>query len=164
MKLYEIANEYRETLDALVNEETGEIDDTALASLNGLTTSLEEKGIAVASYIRNIEADRQALADERKRMEARQKTLESRIEWMKNYLQTNMETCGIKEISCPYFSIKLKKCPPSVHLSDEDSLPDTYRKRKETVSIDRVKIKQDIQAGVMIPGAELVQGNTIQIK
>ena len=83
---------------------------------------------------------------------------------MKGYLQQNMEACGIKEISCPYFAVKLKKCPPSVHLTDEENIPDAYRKRKETVTIDRVKIKQDIQAGVMIPGAELRQGNTIQIK
>lgn len=164
MKLYEIANEYRTALDSLVNEETGELDEQAIACLNGITTSLEEKGVAVASYIRNIEADRKALEDERKRLAARQEALEARIDWMKGYLQQNMEACGIKEISCPYFSVKLKKCPPSVHLTDEESVPDVYRKRKETVTIDRVKIKQDIQAGVIVTGAELRQGNTIQIK
>jgi hypothetical protein len=164
MKLYEIADNYRQTLDALVNEETGELDEQALVALNGITATLEEKGVAVASYIRNIEADRKALDDERKRLAKRQEQLEARIEWMKGYLQQNMEACGIKEISCPYFSVKLKKCPPSVHLTDEDSVPETYRKRKETVTIDRVKIKQDIQAGFAIAGAELRQGNTIQIK
>ena len=45
MKLYEIAQEYRQALDSLVNEETGELDEQAIACLNGITVSLEEKGL-----------------------------------------------------------------------------------------------------------------------
>ena len=58
-RLYDIANEYQTTLDALADEETGEINEQALESLNALSTDLKEKGIAIASFIRNIDADRE---------------------------------------------------------------------------------------------------------
>src|SRR5688572_3545013 len=98
MKLYEIANNYREALDSLVNEETGELDENALVILNGITDKLDNKGVAIASFIRNITSDCQAIQNEQARLKKRQQTLVSQREWLKDYLLTNMQACGVKEI------------------------------------------------------------------
>ncbi len=164
MKLYELAADYETAFGALVDPETGEMAENALMILDSLQTDIKDKGLAVATYIKNIDADAEALEAEEKRMAARRKAIVSRKEWLKSYLRTNMEACGISEISSPYFSVKLKKCPPSVHVFEEDMVPSDYFKEKTTVSLDKIKMKQDIQAGIVIPGAELVQGNTVTIK
>ncbi|HLX52374.1 MAG TPA: siphovirus Gp157 family protein, partial [Aquella sp.] len=74
------------------------------------------------------------------------------------------ERCGIQEISSPNFVVKLKKCPVSVDVFNEQELPNEYKKSKEVISIDKMKIKEEIQAGVVIPGAQLKQNTRLEIR
>jgi hypothetical protein len=164
MNLYKIANQYQEILSNTFDQETGEINENAVALLEMAEHKVEEKGIAVASYIKNLDAERKAIEDAKKSMADREKALERRVEWLTNYLQSNMERCGISEIKSPYFAIKLKKCPLSVNVEDENIIPSSYKKVKETISIDKLKIKEEILAGVVIPGVSLKQNNRLEIK
>lgn len=164
MNLYKIANQYQEILSNTFDQETGEINENAVALLEMAEHKVEEKGIAVASYIKNLDAERKAIEDAKKAMADREKALERRVEWLTNYLQSNMERCGINEIKSPYFGIKLKKCPLSVDIQDENIIPNDYKKTKEVVSIDKLKIKEEILAGVVIPGVALKQNNRLEIR
>jgi predicted transcriptional regulator len=164
MKLYEIANQYQEVLSEICNEETGEINETALVRLEEVKDSIKEKGIAVASFIENIEAEEKAIDAAIDKMERRKKQLANQSTFLVNYLQSNMERCAINEISCPYFVVKLRKCPLSVDITDELSIPDEYKKRKEVVSIDKLKIKEEITNGVVVPGASLKQNLRLEIR
>lgn len=164
MKLYEIANEYQHILEQSVNEETGEVNENALIKLDEIEVQLHEKGIAVASYIKNIEAERKAIEEAKKSMAAREAKLDKEIDFLTNYLQSNMEKCGITEIKSPYFVVKLKKCPYSTDILNETLIPDEYRKVKAVVTIDKVRIKEEMLAGVVIPGAALRQNNRVEIR
>lgn len=164
MNLYQIANEYQAILDNTFDHETGEILPQVMDKMDEVTKKIEDKGIAVASYIKNLDAERKAIEDAKKSMADREKSLERRVEWLTNYLQSNMERCGINEIKSPYFGIKLKKCPLSVDIQDENIIPNDYKKIKEIVSIDKLKIKEEILAGVIIPGASLKQNNRLEIR
>lgn len=164
MNLYNIANEYQSILQETINEETGEINETSLVKLDEIATRIEDKAIALASFIKNMDAERKAIEDAKKAMAERERSIERRVEWFTNYLQSNMERCGINEIKSPHFAIKLKKCPISVDIQDENIVPDDYKKTKEIVSIDKLKIKDEILAGVVIPGASLKQNNRLEIK
>lgn len=75
-----------------------------------------------------------------------------------------MERCGFTEIKSPYFVIKLRKNPVSTDIIDESVIPDEYKKTREVVSIDRARIRDELRAGVIVPGAELRQNNRIEIK
>ena len=75
-----------------------------------------------------------------------------------------MERCAISEIKSPYFVIKLKKCPISTEILDENSIPNDYKKVKEVVTIDKLKLKDEMLAGVVIPGAQLRQNNRLEIR
>ena len=66
MNLYKIANEYQEILSNTFDDETGEVNENAMALLEIAKDSLEEKGIAVASYIKNIDAERKAIEEAKK--------------------------------------------------------------------------------------------------
>lgn len=164
MNLYEIANQYQEILSKTFDDETGEVNENAIALLEIAKDSMNEKGIAIASFIKNIEAERNAIEEAKKAMAERESRLDKRVDYLTNYLQSNMERCGITEIKSPYFGIKLKKCPLSVDVQDENIIPNDYKKVKEIVSIDKLKIKEEILAGVVIPGASLKQNNRLEIR
>lgn len=164
MNLFDISQEYQSILANTFDPETGEVNETSLVKLDEISAKVEEKSIAVASYIKNLDAERKAIDEAKRNMADREKSLERRVEWLTNYLQTNMERCGINEIRSPYFGIRLKKCPISVDIQDENIIPNDYKKTKEVVSIDKLKIKEEILAGVVIPGATLKQNNRLEIK
>lgn len=166
MNLYKIANEYQDILAKTFDEETGEINENAVALLESAQHDLKSKGVAVASYIKNLEAERNAITEAKKQMAEREARLEKRAQYMTDYLRSNMERCGMTEISCPYFVVKLKKNPVSVMVDNEALLPPEYIRTKEVVtqSVDKVKIKEELLAGVIIPGAMLKQNLRLEIR
>lgn len=164
MNLYSIANQYQEILDKTFDDETGEVNENAIALLEIVKDNIKDKGIAIASFIKNIDAEREAIEKAKKAMAEREARLDRRVSYLTSYLQSNMERCGIHEISCPYFVVKLKKCPISVDISNENEIPDDYKKVKSVVSVDKMKIKEEILAGVIIPGATLKQNMRLEIR
>lgn len=166
MKLYEIANEYKQIFDEIeLESETGELNEEAVLKLSDLQTKMDDKVVAVACFIKNIDAERNAIAEAKKAMAIREARLNRKIEFLEDYLRFNMERCKITEISSsPYFTIKLKKNPYSVDIEDESIIPKDYWKEKVTVSLDKMKIKEEMQQGVIIPGVRLVQNSRVEIK
>lgn len=157
MRLYEIANEYESILDSLYDPVTGEIQEQALTRLDEVGAAIDQKAIAVASFIQNMEAERRAIDDAKQMMAARERNIENKMSKLKDYLKYNMEKTGKTEISCPYFLIKLKKNPPSTDIFDEDLVPAQYKKVKEMVSVDKNKVKAAILEGKDVPGARVKQ-------
>lgn len=164
MNLFKIANEYRFLAHTLIDDETGAINEEALTCLAIAESNVKEKAIAVASFIKNIDAERNAIDEAKKAMHEREVRLNKQINYLTDYLKDNMEACEITEITCPYFDIKIKKNPISVDVQDEALIPMEYKKVKEVVSIDKVKIKEEILAGVVVPGAALKQNTRLDIK
>jgi Gp157 protein len=164
MQLYKLTEQYEQAFTDMVDADTGEVNDKALAMLDALQGDVKDKGLAVAAYIRNHDADVDALKAEEQRLAARRKQLESRMDWLRGYLLDNMVRCGISEIKSPYFTIKTKKCPPSVKVLNDADLPQKYIRVKEQISVDKVQIKQDICSGIEVPGATIEQNTTIVIK
>lgn len=162
MRLYEISDQYQFLLKDLYNEETGEVDESVLSRLNELSDTAENKCINVVRIFKEIEMQRVAIAEEKKRMAAREAALKNQVDRLKNYLLVNMERCQIKKIECPQFVISLQKNPVKLDITDEKLIPKDYLVTK--VSIDEAKVKDELKNGVIIPGARLVQGNSVRIR
>lgn len=163
MNIYQIASDYEKILQDLYDDE-GNVNQTALVALEKNEQDMETKMIAISSFVKNIEAQKNAIADAKKDILEREKKLNKKIDELKGYLLTNMERRGIKEINTPYFDIKLKKNPASVDIIDENSIPDEYRRIKTEVVLDKVKMKDEMLLGVIIPGASLKQGLRVEIR
>lgn len=162
--LYEITYQYQQIFDSL-EDENGEISDSNIDQLKQLSTAIEDKAIAIASFIKNMDAEKKAIEEAKKSMATREMALNRKIDYFEHYLKSNMEACGIQEIkSSPYFTIKLKKCPISVDIVDEHLLPQIYLREKVSVCADKVKIKDDILAGSNVPGALLKQNVRLEIR
>ena len=164
MNLYEIANEYELALSGSFDDETGEVSEGALMELERLTGDIKEKGIAIASYIGNLEAEANAIDSAINSMKKRQIALEKKQAALREYLKSNMERCEITEISSPYFTMKLKKCPISVDIINQLSIPIQYRSAKITEIIDKIAIKTDLAKGIEVAGAMLKQNTRLEIK
>lgn len=165
MKLYEISNEYQAVLST-VNED-GEITEESIKFLDELKENFETKAIAVASYIKNLEAENEAISQAIEGMKKRKESLSKKVESLTDYLQYNLQTLSINEInSSPYFKIKLKQCPVSVDVIDESLIPVEYMREKVTVvkSVDKIKIKEVISEGKEVPGATLNRKIKLEIK
>ena len=162
MNLYSIAQEYSELLSNLYDPETGEVDETSLIRLNEMKETLENKCIAVASYIENMEAERKAIEEAKKKMAERESRYKKQVANMKSYLLENMKKSQVKKISCPYFDIALHKNPPSVEVYDENAIPPSYNRIKVEKNISA--ILDDLKNGVIIPGARLIQKDSVRIK
>ena len=162
--LYELVAQHQD-LARLAEDQ--DLDPQALAdTLEGLTGAIEVKAQSVAMVIRNIEADAEAIEEAAKQMQARAKRLQQRAEAIKTYLLVNMTATGITKISCPYFTISLRKNPPRVDIIDAAAIPDRFRVWPDPPppALDRKAILEALKAGESVPGAGLAQSERVEIR
>lgn len=162
LRLYEIADQYRNLIDNLCDDETGEVSETSLARLDEIKDTMENKAINLVRVWKEMEAHQAAIEKERKAMEARESHLKKQVKNLKEYLKTNMEKCGITKIECPQFKISLQKNPPAVKINDPELIPEEYKKIE--VKNDVSMIKDALKMGIDVPGATLENGYGIRIK
>jgi hypothetical protein len=135
-------------------------------TLEALSGELEDKAINVAKFIRNMEVTAKAIKTAELNMAKRRKALETRAQWLEDYLKSSMEATGITKIECPHFKLSIAKNPPSLDLFDSHAIPNAY-KHTETVTtehIDRAAIKAALANGQRIQGARLTTGTRLVIK
>lgn len=170
--LYEISEQVRDLLNRIadtVDQETGEITDPAAYSLavdqlGALELDFSRKVEAVACFIQEQKALASAMKETKKRIEARQKSVERRIEWLAGYLQTQMEKTGTKSVESPQVRVSLAKAPQKVEIYDKDQIPENWRVHPDWVP-DKAGIKASIKAGIEVPGARLSEsGVSVRIK
>ena len=155
MKLYEITQAYENLASLEDKEEVGKY-------LDLIEDEFNQKAENTVKVIKNIGADIKALRDEEKRLAQKRKSLQSNQDWLKFYLQNNMERLGDKKIKAGIFNINIQKNPPSVNIKNEELIADDYfvTERK----IDKKKLKEDLKDGKEIEGAELTQGESLRIR
>jgi hypothetical protein len=164
--LYLLSSHYIQALDFLTDPELNLPIEAVNDTLESLTGELEDKAINVAKFIRNMETTANAIKKAEVDMAKRRKSLETRMQWLEEYLKSSMEATGITKIECPYFKLSIAKNPPALDLFDANAVPDEY-KHIETVTteqIDRAAIKAALSSGKTIAGARLVKGTHLVIK
>ena len=166
--LWQIKTEYQSLLSCLYDTETGEINEEVEKKLNELSDSGENKCIAIQKWILNLESEKKQIEIMEEQLALRKSAYEKEIEKRYNYLESNMKGLGIKEISCPYFKIRLKTNPPSTDILDEKLIPEKFIVTKEITKTerkpDRMAIKEEVlKTGVQVPGAFVHQKTKLEI-
>lgn len=164
LALYEISNQYLADLNKLNDLDLDE--QTFLDTLEGLSGELEQKAINVAMYIKNLEVSADAIKQAEKSMADRRKAIENKNDKIRKYLLENMLKTGITKIECPHFVLSVRKNPAAVEVLMQDAIPDEYFDIPEPPppTLNKKRLAEDLKAGVVIEGARLTQGNTLQIK
>lgn len=160
--LYELSEGYRNLL-SLVDEDSPDTD--ILHALTTIEGAIEVKAVSIANVIKVIEAEADIIKAEEKRLALRRKSRENAVNGMKQYLQGVMEQLGMDKIKTPTRSVSLQNNPPSLYISNPEIIPQKYLTlypaRYEVRNTD---VKEDLKAGMEIPGAELQIGRSLRIK
>lgn len=166
--LFALSNEYADLYNALLAsvDEDGVVDDNAFMAVEQAKGELRTKLSNTANVYQAICADIARFDERIEQLTAMRDRLVKSRDRVIGYIDNACRTAGIVEIQGDFVNIKYKNNPPHVEIADESDIPDEYRKTvvKTTMSIDKAKIKVDIQSGKEVAGAYLKQDMRIEIK
>lgn len=167
--LYEISNIIDQLLESdyqakeeLENSDTGETD-TMENILDKLEMDFKEKVDNIACYIKNLNADIEALKQEEKNLEERRKVKENKVESLKNYLSMNLLMAGYQKFETSRCALSFRKSK-QIEISDNASIPEEYTTTKVSITPDKKALKEALESGEIIDGVSLVEKSNIQIK
>ncbi|MDO9139636.1 MAG: siphovirus Gp157 family protein, partial [Methylobacter sp.] len=103
MKLYSITHEYRQALAVLNNADLTDLAPDEKQQLLNDTLSpfydqFETKALAIGAFISNLSLEADALKTMETRIQLRRKANERKVEWLTDYLHTNMEAMRLLDI------------------------------------------------------------------
>ena len=157
MTLYEIDKALAD-FEFEVDEETGEI--LNAADLDELKMARDDKIEGISLWIKNLEAEKEAVKNEKNNFADREKKLGKKIDSLKGYLTYALDG---QKFSTPRVAVSFRKSE-SVHITDEYLIPDEYKIFTVVKKPDKGVIKDALKKGKEIMGVELVEKRNVQIK
>lgn len=139
-------------------------DETFLDTLDGETDAMDIADRLIASMQDDTALSAAAKA-EAAAIDARAKRIGERAEAKKRALFLVLDATGEKKLERPRATISRRSGSMSVSITDEKSIPSQLC--KTTVTPDKTAIKKQLEAGEIVPGAELVRGAdgiTVRVK
>lgn len=124
---------------------------------------LETKAENYAKIIKQIEGDIDTVKKEKDRLASKQRSMENNIRWLKMNLQAAMELQDKRKFKTDLFSFNIQKNPKSVQITCDPCLLDE-RFQSIKVDADKKAIKEALEAGETIEGAELIQTEGLRIR
>jgi phage host-nuclease inhibitor protein Gam len=132
-------------------------------ALDNLNMKFVDKVTNIVKFIKNLEAQRDAVASEAKRLSDRKKAIDNRIDWLKNYVKTAMQATQSEKIKYALFTIYIGQSQPSVEVLNIDEVEEQFIKIKKEV--DKTKILEQVKSTGVIPtGVNIVQGTHLVIR
>ena len=154
MNLFQIDEEI---MNCCIDTETGEVVNAEY--LEQLQMDRDIKIENIACWIKNLQADAEALKAQKQAFADRQKAAENKAESLKKYLS---EYLGGQKFSTDKVAISFRKTS-AVNVIDMTKIPEEFLKYKDPEP-DKTAIKKAINDGKKIAGAEIVEGQSISIK
>lgn len=162
MNLYQLSGRYQQLLDQ------DEYTDEEMQELECLHGDLETQCINRGKYIRNLEAEKNAVFDAIREMTVRLGQLGSKEEKQREKLAQIMLDNNMPQItSSPLFPLIAKQNPVSVDDYDRNIIPENFwteSQPKPVKRVDKTAIREAIESGVEVPGARLVRSLKLDFK
>ena len=162
--LYELSSDLVKVIDGgmIVDMDTGEVlfDEE---NLDALKATVAEKFLACEMFAQGQRAKAKSLKDLAKAMTESAKAMERKAVRIESYMLDRAKEAG-GEISTDSITVKVRKCPPSVEITDEGAVPERFWREKVTRAIDKTSIKEELKSGEYVPGAALVVNEKVSIK
>ena len=163
MKLYEINYAIDGLLNDAVDPETGEILFDP-EELDRLQLEREVKLESLALAVKNLTAEAKAIREEETALAERRRSVEKKAERARQYLEFILqgEKFQTAKVAVSYRKSKKLELAPEFLETAKTSYP--YLLRFREPEPDKSAITAAIKAGDAIPGAELVESVSMQIK
>lgn len=162
MSLYWVTKAFEEWQDKVLEAE-GEVSPELLEEFYTLSEDADAQLLNGGKVALNIGRNIKALADIIARYKAKKDALEARQKNIEDALTRVMSATGRKSYKTPEISLTFRPSQ-SVAILDEQALPEEYIRIKIERAPDKTKIKETIKAGGVVPGAELLSNDNLQIK
>ena len=154
--LYELTEAYLD-IEKLLDEEYAEQLNIA-ESLSGIKDEIENKVENIAKLVLSLKADAEVVKTEEERLNKRRKAIENKVEWLKDYLLTEMLAVNVLKVKREVLSVTVQNNPPSVEIHTLDLIPSDYRKViPETWQPDKKAIIEHFNTtGEIVDGTEVI--------
>ena len=170
LTLYEINQQLMDAVEYSVDPETGELlgGKELEDKINEIKLTLDDKISNIACFIKSLEAEANAVKEEKMKLAKRQKTLENKATWLRQYLDGYL-AMNIDEEKLPKFKYKDARCQigyrksQKVDVFDESQLDDKYLV-PQPPKVSLTDIKEDIKKGIPVDGADLIVRYNLNIK
>lgn len=162
LSLFEIESQYRLLADTLI-EAGGELTDGMETALQINKTDLETKARSYGYVVLDLESEVEQIDAQIKRLSAMKSARNKTIDRLKETVSNAMQLFEISEVKTATLKINFRKSE-SVEIDNLDLLDATYKVEKVSVTANKVKIKEDIKAGISVTGAILQVNQNLQIK
>ena len=165
-RLYDISVEYEQTLAEISEcaaENDGVVPDELMTKLQTLDENFDVKAENYVRAIKNYEADHKLYKAEADRLKAKAEGAKSSCDFLKGQLLAAMTAVGKDRTSTAIASVSIRT-DKAVAVTDEALIPAEYIKTKTETSVDKTAIKDRLKAGEVIPGAELKENKSVQIR
>lgn len=143
--------------ELIVNED-GEV--LNIDELDELNLAREQKIEGISLWVKNLEAEKEAVKHEKDNFADREKRLGKKIDSLKGYLTYALQG---EKFSTPKVAVSFRRSE-SVHITDEYLIPDEYKLFTVVKKPDKKVLKDALKKGKDIMGCELVEKQNISIK
>lgn len=169
MTLYEIAQDF---LALMQDIENGNIPEEAVKdTLECVELAFEDKADNIACYIKNLNAEAAAIKAEEEKLAERRKSKEKEAERLQSYLADMLQRTGFDKVETARNKITFRKNPPKVVFADEKAFIDwavsndkSYYLNYGKPTINKTNVKDAINGGEAIPGAQIISEQRLQIQ
>lgn len=173
MTLYDIDTRLVTLLDEHFDIEDGvicETEEELAKKIDEVSLDLDTKIENIGCYIKNLEADVEALKKEEDNLYGRRKSAERKIESLKNYLNGYLTACYPNEDDKAKWRFKSPKVvlgfrkSTKVEVTDIQKLDKKYLKITTNIDPDKKAIGQALKNGEEVIGAVLKQNVNLSVK
>lgn len=159
--LFHIQQQYLDLMRQIEDAE-GEITPEIDQALTLTQNQLQEAAINIASVIKTFDYNRDIVTVEIDRLTNLKNKITKSKELLKSRLSQSMQQFGIERIDSPTLTISFRRSK-AVEIIDELEIPAAYFNQPPPKP-DKTAIKEAIQRGEEVSGAELVERLNLQIK
>nr|WP_105980150.1 siphovirus Gp157 family protein [Staphylococcus simulans] len=160
MNLFNLNEQY----EALRNQIDEGIEPEVLKdTMESIEASIDVKVDNTIGLIRSVEGDIETVDKEIKRLQTVKKQKQTFIHTLKTLLQDMLEYRDLKNYRTSTNYIYKRRNAPSVHITNEKLIDKSYF-IEQAPKLDKKALKEDIQNGADVPGAELHESESLVIK
>ena len=158
-KLYELSESLNQVA-CMMEEGVEGLEDT----LEAIDLSFQQKAEGIIKLHHSKIAEAEMIEKEINRLKLRSDKLRKDGEWLHGYVEREMLRTNTPETKSSLFKIKLGANPPRVEITNQALLPEQYKRTSLSIAPDKMLIKEELQKGKVIPGAELRQDMKLKVK
>lgn len=148
----------------LLEENEGELTPEIEQSLALTEQEFQEKAVSYAYVIKGFDGTESIIDAELERLLKLKQQAARRKELFKDRLSAAMLQFGVEKIETPTLKLSFRKSE-AIEITDETCIPTAFQEEvPATWKISKTKIKEAIKAGEIVPGAQIVTKQNLQIK